>query len=62
MRKSTNILDAIRDRDFALFLNFLDNGVKAASREASYRSHELGLDVIDGRAPQALKRKPTKTN
>lgn len=44
-------------RDFVSFLEILDGGAKAACREASNRSHDLGLDVADGRAQDALKRK-----
>lgn len=57
MNRSRNIIEAIRMRDFVSFLEILDGGAKAACREASNRSHDLGLDVADGRAQDALKRK-----
>jgi len=62
MSRSGNVLAAIRDRDFARFLQILDDGAKAACREATYQSHKLGLYAVDGRAPEALKRKPRKTS
>lgn len=57
MSKSANILQAIRDRDFSRFLQILDEGAKAACLEAAYRSRQLGLPVVDGRASETLKRK-----
>lgn len=50
MDRTRNILQAIEDRDSERFLSILDEGVRAAIRQASEESHALGLHVVDGRA------------
>ena len=50
-----NILTAIAERDGRRFLEILDQGVKAATRQASVESHARGLKVVDGRGAENLK-------
>lgn len=50
MKDPDNILEAIAKGDRHRFLELLDQGVKAATQQASAESHALGLPVVDGRA------------
>lgn len=53
-----NIIETIAKGDPELFLQTLDEGFKAAAREASWHSHSMGLEVVDGRAEEDRQPKP----
>jgi hypothetical protein len=56
-----NIVQAIRTQKFERFLELLDDRFKRAARKAASESQALGLQVVDGRAAEALRRKPPKS-
>lgn len=58
MDRRHTIFDAIESRDAARFIEILDKAFKQATREASFRSHALGLNVADGRAEEDRQPKP----
>lgn len=60
MSRPPNILEIIEKRDSCLFIEVLDKGFKKAAREASARSHALGLEVADGRAAEDRVPKPVR--
>lgn len=60
MMSRPNILGVIESGDFDLFIEVLDSAFKEATREASARSHALGLEVADGRAAEDRRRKPVQ--
>ena len=55
-----NILHAIENRDAQAFLSILDDGFMQAAKAASAASHDLGLDVVDGRG--AIRRPSGETS
>lgn len=56
-----NIFEVIESGDIDLFIEVVDSAVKQATREASARSHALGLEVADGRAAEDRRRKPVRS-
>lgn len=57
-----NILEVIESGDIDLFIELIDDAFKEATREASLRSHAMGLEVADGRAAEDRRRKPVKVS
>ena len=60
MAQRPNIFEIIRSGDKELFINAVDKAFKEATREASARSHSLGLEVADPRAEEDRQAKPVK--
>jgi hypothetical protein len=58
MERYPNIFEVIESGDFDLLIEVIDEAFKEAAREASARSHALGLEVADGRAAEDRRRKP----
>jgi hypothetical protein len=58
MPERPNIFEVIRSGDAELFIKVVDEAFKEAAREASWRSHALGINVADGRAEEERRPKP----
>ena len=58
MKSQPNIFKVISSGDFDLFVEVVDKAFKEATREASARSHALGLEVADGHVAEDRRRKP----
>jgi hypothetical protein len=56
MDRKQNIFDIIRAGDSQRFIEVVDRAFKEAAREASARSHVLGLPVAHGRVDEDIRR------
>jgi hypothetical protein len=57
-----NIFHVIASRDLELFIKIVDEAFKEAAREASCRSHAMGLKVADGRVDEERRPKPVTSS
>lgn len=60
MERVPNIFEIMQSGDKELFIKVVDEAFKAAAREASCRSHALGLEVADGRVEEERLGQPVR--